>query len=126
MSTKSKKEQSPEDSRNSAGQFKAGQSGNPDGRKRGSKNKRTLEVLEACQEKDFDPLKFLIDVAKNEGIEWSHRIKAACEVNACLNPKLKAIEHSGGIGRDDVQEMSKEELLNIVNGDRPQPVTINS
>ena len=34
-----------------------GQVGNPNGRKKGSKNKRTLAVLEACRDKDFDPLR---------------------------------------------------------------------
>ena len=99
------------------GKFKPGKSGNPAGRKSGSKNKRTLVLRELCEEKDFDPIEFLIDVAKNTEIEWGPRIKAACEVNSCMNPKRKAIEHSGSIGKGDVKEMSEQELLTIVNGD---------
>ncbi len=113
---KEKNKENPVDSRDSAGKFKPGQSGNPAGRKPGSKNKRTLAIRKLCEEKDFEPLVFLIDVAKNEEIEWSHRIKAACEVNACVNPRLKAIEHSGNIGKNNVKEMSEEELMAIANG----------
>ena len=119
-----KKAEKPANSREKAGKgkenpgkFKPGQSGNPSGRKPGCKNKRTLALRELCAEKDFDPITFLIEVAQNEEIEWGSRIKAACEVNACLNPKLKAIEHSGSLGKGDVKEMSEEELLVIANGD---------
>jgi len=122
--TDKKKAVKPANSRKSAGKgnknsgkFKPGKSGNPSGRELGSKNKRTLLLKELCTEKDFDPIEFLIDVAKNEEIEWGSRIKAACEVNACMNPKLKAVEHSGSIGKGDVKEMSEEELLTIANGD---------
>lgn len=98
------------------GKFQPGQSGNPGGRKPGSKNKRTLLLKELCAEKDFDPIEFLIDVAKNKKIEWGSRIKAACEVNACLNPKLKAIEHSGNLGGKPAKELSESELLAIAGG----------
>ena len=107
--------QKPANSRENTGKFEPGQSGNPSGRKPGSKNKRTLAIADLCREKDFNPLAFLIDTAKNEEIEWQHRIKAACEVNACTNPRLKAIEHSGSIGKGDVTEMTEDELLSIVN-----------
>ena len=101
----------------STGKFKAGQSGNPAGRKPGSKNKRTLALRELCAEKDFDPIEFLINVAKDKKIEMGSRIKAACEVNACLNPKLKAIEHSGNLGGKTSKELSEGQLLEIANGD---------
>ena len=115
MSEKNEKEK-PANSRENTGKFKPGQSGNPAGKKPGTKNKRTLAIADLCKEKDFNPLAFLIDTAKNEEIEWSHRIKAACEVNACVHPRLKAIEHSGNIGKNDVREMSEEELTVIANG----------
>ena len=115
MSEKNEKEK-PANRRENTGKFKPGQSGNPAGKRPGTKNKRTLTIQKLCEERDFDPLAFLIDTAKNEEIEWSHRIKAACEVNACVNPRLKAIEHSGSIGKNDVREMSEEELTVIANG----------
>ena len=88
----------PENSRKGTGKFKPGESGNPAGRAKGSKNKRTLEVMDLCEKKKFKPIEFLIDVAKDENEEMVYRLKAAIEVNGCINPKLKAIEHSGDVG----------------------------
>ena len=85
----------PENSRKGTGKFKPGESGNPAGRAKGSKNKRTLEVMELCEKKKFKPIEFLIDVAKDKNEDMVYRLKAAIEVNGCINPKLKAIEHSG-------------------------------
>jgi len=75
--------------------FQPGQSGNPDGRKLGSKNKRTLNGEELCLSRDFNSMVFLIEVAQDESIEIGYRIKAAVEINGCMFPKLKAVEHTG-------------------------------
>jgi len=75
--------------------FQPGQSGNPDGRKLGSKNKRTLNGEELCEASDFNSMSFLIRVAKNEALDMSFRLKAAIEINGCMFPKLKAVEHTG-------------------------------
>jgi hypothetical protein len=96
-----------------SGKFQPGKSGNPAGRKPGSKNKRTLLLRELCAEKNFNPIEFLIEVAQNKEIEWGTRIKAACEINSCLNPKLKAIEHSGGLNGKTTKELSEEDLMAI-------------
>jgi len=93
--------------------FKSGQSGNPNGRVKGSKNKRTIEIEEKCREKGFDPIEFLIELALNEKVDMSNRLRAACEINNCLNPKLKAVEHSGLGGNPmdaDYDKLSNDEL----------------
>lgn len=75
--------------------FEPGKSGNPAGRKVGSKNKRTLKGEEICLEKDFNSLLFLIEVAQDELQDMGYRIKCAIEINGCMYPKLKAVEHTG-------------------------------
>ena len=75
--------------------FQPGQSGNPEGRKPGSKNKRTLNGEELCEANEFNSMLFLITVAKDESLDMSFRLKAAIEINGCMFPKLKAVEHTG-------------------------------
>ena len=75
--------------------FEPGHSGNPSGRKLGSRNKRTLNGEEICIDREFNSMQFLVQVAQDEELDMSFRLKAAIEINGCMYPKLKAVEHSG-------------------------------
>jgi len=90
--------------------FEPGQSGNPSGRKLGSKNKRTLNGEDICIDKGFNSMLFLINVAQDERLDMSFRLKAAVEVNGCMYPKLKAVEHSG-IDGEPVQNKYRVEIV---------------
>ena len=90
--------------------FEPGQSGNPAGRKLGSKNKRTLNGEEICIEKDFNSMKFLVQIAQDKMLDMSFRIKAAIEINGCMYPKLKAVEHTG-IDGEPVQNKYLVEIV---------------
>ena len=102
---------------NSSTSFKSGQSGNPNGRVKGSKNKRTIIIEEKCREKGFDPIEFLIELALNEKVDMSNRLRAACEINNCLNPKLEDVKPSGLAGSPmdaDYDKLSDDELRKII------------
>jgi hypothetical protein len=83
--------------------FLPGQSGNPAGRKPGSKNKLTYknEVWEACVKASVDPFLVLAEIAAGklekpdgspEKINAYLRKEAAAELCQYLKPKLKSIE----------------------------------
>lgn len=83
--------------------FAPGQSGNPSGRKPGSKNKLTYkrEVWEACVQVGVDPFVVLAEIAAGvllkpdsqpEKINAYLRKEAAAELCQYLKPKLKSIE----------------------------------
>jgi hypothetical protein len=85
--------------------FQPGQSGNPAGRRKGSKDKRhyKAEVWEACEKVGVDPFVVLAQIAAGiletpegvrEKINAYLRKEAAAELCQYLKPKLKAIELS--------------------------------
>jgi hypothetical protein len=51
--------------------FRAGQSGNPSGRPKGSKNKLTLEVLDRLEALGCDPIEGMARIAMDENTELS-------------------------------------------------------
>src|SRR5690349_13683498 len=86
-----------------AAQFKPGQSGNPKGRTKGSKNKLSYNVGEICEKHDCNPFEILAQIAagtielpdeqrKYFGVRI--RMEAASELAQYLAPKLKALELS--------------------------------
>ena len=90
--------------------FHPGQSGNPNGRKVGSRNKRTSIAEELCNSTGFNSMLFLIRVAENTALDMSFRLKAAIEINGCMYPKLKAVEHTG-IDGEPVQNKYLVEIV---------------
>lgn len=80
------------------------------GRKKGTPNKKTQELLTVCEEMGFDPFRELLKKAQ-EGSE-------KCLIEACsyLYPKRKAIEHSVDpnpymdMTLDELKEIAKERL----------------
>lgn len=82
--------------------FKKGQSGNPNGRPKGSKNKysvaemaRAMQVVEKRKRQDF--LDALIDAS------WGDAT-AMCNVLSFMMPKLKAVEVTGAILGGDMDD----------------------
>ena len=93
------------------------------GRQKGTTNKRTYEARALVEKMGFDPLEFLIHVAKgdwealgytksfvtkvNMGIEYEEdvisfdqRLDAGKTIAKYVYPQLKAIEHTGKDGMD--------------------------
>jgi hypothetical protein len=75
--------------------FKPGQSGNPEGRPKGSKNKNTIEAIEILEKKGMNPLEVMADMAMDENVSESVRARLLCELASYIYPKRKAVEISG-------------------------------
>jgi uncharacterized protein DUF5681 len=74
-------------------QFKPGQSGNPNGRPKGSPNKFKFDVTQILKDAGCNPFQILADIAM--GNESAHaRTNAATELCSYVAPKLKHIEHA--------------------------------
>lgn len=63
------------------------------GRKKGTPNKRTQDLLGRCQASGVDPFQILLDLASHS-LDETMRFNAARELLPFLYPKRKAIEHS--------------------------------
>ena len=72
------------------------------GRPKGSRNKRTVELVELLAERfpGYDPVAAMAEMANDTSLDDSLRLSASKEVAKYCRPQLKAIEHSttgGGI-----------------------------
>jgi hypothetical protein len=72
--------------------FKAGQSGNPNGRPKGSKNKQTLAVTDRLEALGCDPIEGMAQIAMDERAELSIRAQMYKELAQYVAPKRKAVE----------------------------------
>lgn len=70
------------------------------GRRRGTPNKRTAELLELLKKQypKYNPVLQMAEIAQDEEVEMSLRIQCAKEVAQYLFPKRKAVELSQGAG----------------------------
>ncbi len=92
------------------------------GRKKGTPNKRTEELMAICQEEGLDPFRALVRFAKGEPLEdipiekkigiMLKQFDALKEVCQYLYPKRKALEHSGEIN-NPYMDLSVEELKEL-------------
>lgn len=90
-----------------------GQTNNPNGRPKGTPNKRSLAALDIAKEHKVCPITFLCNVINDKFPEatFDHKMAAVKELAPYLFPKLKQIEHTGEGGIDLFAK-----LLSKVNG----------
>ena len=85
------------------------------GRKKGSKNKRTVErakTIEAITASGKDPVTFFAEILRNEAAPLDLRFAAAKELAPFMHPKLASIEaRTGGRTHED----RLEELRRMAN-----------
>ena len=75
--------------------FRPGVSGNPSGRPRGSRNKRSLASIEAAQASGQMPLDYMLGVMRDRKAATRRRDEMAKAAAPYLHSKLASIEHSG-------------------------------
>jgi len=75
--------------------FKSGQSGNPHGRPRGSRNKRTRALLESVQAGGETPLDYMLRVMRDPNAPPKRRDEMAKAAAPFLHSKLASIENLG-------------------------------
>lgn len=98
------------------------------GRKKGTPNKRTEEVLEILAKHKFNVIEELIELyhrTGNEDATAGVAVKVLTELASYVYPKRKAIEHSGLNGgpielERGLRELPDEELLKLL----PEAVTV--
>jgi hypothetical protein len=82
--------------------FKQGVSGNPRGRRKGSRNKRTRTLLEAAQNGGEMPLDYLLRVMRDPKASTRRRDEMAKAAAPYLHSKLASIEHSESQGKPPI------------------------
>ena len=74
--------------------FRPGTSGNPRGRPKGSRNKRTCALLEAAQVGGEMPLDYMLRVMRDPSAPPKRRDEMAKAAAPYVHAKLSSIEHS--------------------------------
>jgi Family of unknown function (DUF5681) len=97
--------------------FKTGVSGNPSGRPRGSRNKRSLANIEAAQASGQMPLDFLLLIMRNNTQPLERRLEAAKAAAPYCHARLASIEHSGS---QDKPAITGLEVVFVVPKPRPE------
>jgi len=77
--------------------FKQGTSGNPRGRPKGSRNKRTQAVLEAAQNGGELPLDYMLGVMRDPNASAKRRDEMAKAAAPFLHARLASIEQRGSV-----------------------------
>ncbi len=72
--------------------FKAGQSGNSNGRPKGSRNKQNLAVTDRLEALGCDPIEGMARIAMDEKVDLSIRAQMFKELAQYTAPKRKAVE----------------------------------
>ena len=87
------------------------------GRRKGSKNKRTVEranVLAAIKASGKDPVSFFADLLRNESAPLERRFQAAKELAPYIHPRLASVESRAG-GRTHEDRLA--EYRNLLSDD---------
>lgn len=77
------------------------------GRKKGTPNKRTAEVVAAVEESGLTPLEYLLSVMRNEDTDQRERLNAASMAAPYVHAKLSSIELNAKVA---VHEESLDDL----------------
>ncbi len=75
--------------------FKPGQSGNPNGRPKGSRNKASVEREAEIKASGLAPLEYMLNVLRDENATKEDRMWAADKAAPYVHPRLQAIAHTG-------------------------------
>jgi hypothetical protein len=76
--------------------WKSGQTKHPySGRRKGTKNKRTLVVEALFAAHDFNPIERMIELCQDPGVSLEIQAVLLKELAQYAHPKRKAIEHRG-------------------------------
>jgi hypothetical protein len=67
------------------------------GRQKGTRNKRTQDVIDRLEALGCDPIEGMAQIAMDETNSAELRGRMYAELAQYVAPKLKAIEHSGGL-----------------------------
>ena len=80
------------------------------GRKKGSRNKRTLETLIAVEQGGITPLEYMLEVMRDEALDSQARLSAACKAAPYIHPKLSSTTIQTSLSLKTAEEMTDEEL----------------
>jgi hypothetical protein len=101
-----------------AGSIKKGERRNPNGRPKGSKDKRRefYDVVKALQETGHDPVRAIIKIAQDElaSLEMQHKANATLLTYAA--PALKAVQHDHTVDVSEDLKQLAENMKEIMKG----------
>ena len=78
--------------------FKPGQSGNPNGRPKGSRNKASAEREAEIKAGGLAPLEYMLNLLRDETASKEDRMWAAEKAAPYVHPRLQSIAHAGEFG----------------------------